>query len=646
MSGRVSTFVDPRGPSALWDTATDYPRHLTMHALFEEQVRLRPEAIALVFGDRTLTYAELNDRANRLAVHLRRLGVGPDVLVGTCLERSLDLIVALLGILKAGGAYVPFDANYPRQRLEFMLADSRVTVVIADDRPEASFLRSVPGLKIISVSQLPQADTPQPSSAPGAAGPRHLAYVMYTSGSTGTPKGVQVEHRSVVRLVKNTNYCQFGPNEVFLQFAPVSFDASTLEIWGALLNGGRLAIMPPQTPSLEQLGRAIREHNVTTMWLTAGLFHLMVDQRLEDLCTLKQLLAGGDVLSAPHVRKVLQAAPSCTVINGYGPTEGTTFTCCHVMRSGDPVPDAVPIGKPISNTQVYILAENLQPVAAGESGELYIGGDGLARGYLNSPELTAEKFVSNPFSEEPGSKLYRSGDLARYRPDGTVEFLGRFDNQVKVNGFRIELGEIETVLQQHSGVRQVVVIARSDSPGEKRLVAYVTPSTEHSASASDLRDYLPTRLPHYMVPSAFVMMESLPLSPNGKVDRSALPPADLVASPPPPATSKPLHGLEQVVAGIWRKVLGNPNVGLDDNFFDLGGDSLMLMEAHAQLQKTVTDFDLSIVDLFEFATIRSLVQHLGGTVPTQAAFSEAEERARKQREALAAQKQRRAGQCQ
>lgn len=642
MSSRASTFVDPRGPSALWDTATDYPRHSTVHALFEEQVRLRPEAIALVFGDQTATYAELNDRANRLAAHLQRLGVGPDVLVGICLERSLDLIVGLLGILKAGGAYVPLDANYPRPRLEFMLADSGAAVVIADDRPETSFLRSVPGLKIISINQLPKTDTPQP----GAAGPRHLAYVMYTSGSTGTPKGVQVEHRSVVRLVKNTNYCQFGPDEVFLQFAPVSFDASTLEIWGALLNGGRLAIMPPQTPSLEQLGRAIREHHVTTMWLTAGLFHLMVDQRLGDLCTLKQLLAGGDVLSAPHIRKVLQAAPSCTVINGYGPTEGTTFTCCHVMRSGDPVPDAVPIGKPISNTQVYILDEKLRAVAASESGELYIGGDGLARGYLNSPELTAEKFVPNPFSQEPESRLYRSGDLARYRNDGTVEFLGRIDNQVKVNGFRIELGEIETVLQQHSGVRQVVVVAHSDSPGEKRLVAYVTPSTEHAASVSELRNYLPTRLPHYMVPSAFVMMESLPLSPNGKVDRSALPAAEAVVAQGPQETSKPVDGLEQVVAGIWRKVLGNPNVGVDDNFFDLGGDSLMLMEAHAQLQKTVPDFDLSIVDLFEFVTIRLLVKHLGGAAPAQLAFSEAEERARKQREALAAQKQRRAEQHQ
>lgn len=640
MTERFSAVLDPRGPSALWDTWTDYPRNLTIHALFEEQARLRPQATALVFGDRTLTYGELNERANRVATRLQGMGVGPDVLVGICLERSLDLIVALLAILKAGGAYMPFDSNYPKERLEFMLADSQAHLIITSEKLRAELFGDLRGAVTLSLDELWQNGMPA-ADLVSAAGPRHLAYVMYTSGSTGKPKGVQVEHRSVVRLVKNTNYCQFGPEEVFLQLAPVSFDASTLEIWGALLNGSRLVIMPPHTPSLAELGCAIRNHQVTTAWLTAGLFHLMVDQRLEDLCTLRQLLAGGDVLSAPHVRKVLEAAPSCTVINGYGPTEGTTFTCCHVMRAGDPVPDAVPIGKPISNTQVYILDEELQAVPEGEPGELYIGGDGLARDYLSRPELTAEKFIPNPFSEDPDGRLYRSGDLARYRNDGTVEFLGRFDNQVKVNGYRIELGEIETVLQQHPGVRQVVVATRADSPGEKRLVAYAVSGSENSTSVPDLREYLQTRLPHYMLPSTFVMMESLPLTPNGKVDRAALPAPGTVEPQPKDQPGQPLDGLEQTVASIWRKILGNPNVGLDDNFFDLGGDSLMLMEAHAQLQKTVADFDLSIVDLFEFATIRSLVRHLGSTVPSQPSFSEAEERARKQKQALAAQKQRR-----
>jgi acyl-coenzyme A synthetase/AMP-(fatty) acid ligase/acyl carrier protein len=451
---------------------------------------------------------------------------------------------------------------------------------------------------------------------------------------------VQIEQRSVVRLVKNTSYCSFGRDEIFLQLAPVSFDASTFEIWGALLNGGQLVIMTPGTPSLDEIGRAIRRNKVTTIWLTAGLFHLMVDQRLEDLCSLKQILAGGDVLSARHVRKVLHAAPHCTVINGYGPTEGTTFTCCYAMRDGAQVPDPVPIGKPISNTEVHILDRNFEPVAVGQAGELYIGGDGVARGYLNRPELNVEKFIPDQFSEKDGARLYRSGDLARCSADGTIDFLGRSDDQVKINGFRIELGEVETVLQQHTSVGQVAVVARGESANEKKLIAYVIPTTNRTAAITELRDYLQRKLAPYMIPSAFVMMESFPLTPNGKVDRSALP-APEVRQQARMGDPNPKSGLEQLVGGIWQKILGNPNVGLDDNFFDLGGDSLMLMEAHAQLQKTVPNFDLSIVDLFEFATIRSLVKHLAGATSAQHAISEAEERARKQREALAAQKQRR-----
>lgn len=634
-----------RGPAALWNTWSDYPRNRTIHELFEEQVQLRPQAVALELGERKLTYRELDEQANRAACALRELGIGPDVLVGVNLERSVELIVALLGILKAGGAYVPFDTNYPQERLEFMLADSHAPVVVTNACTQERLFSGAGGVRVVAIEEMLRSDETAPRNVRFSS-PRNLAYVMYTSGSTGKPKGVQVEHRSVVRLVKETNYCNFGAEEAFLQLAPVSFDASTLEIWGALLNGGRLVIMPAGTPSLEELGRTIREAGVTTVWLTAGLFHLMVDQRLQDLGSLKQLLAGGDVLSAPHVRKVLESAPTCTLINGYGPTENTTFTCCHVMRTGDSVPDSVPIGKPVSNTQVYILNEKLQPVGDGETGELCIGGDGLARGYLNAPELTTDKFIRNPFAEEANSRLYRSGDLARVRKDGTVEFLGRMDQQVKINGYRIEPGEIETVLQQHPAVQQVAVVAQAETAGEKRLVAYVMPSSRGKVDSSELRDHLQKKLPGYMVPATFVMVQKFPLSPNGKVDRAALP-APQAGSPDASLEKQPLDGLEQVVAGIWRKILGNPNVGLDDNFFDLGGDSLSLMEAHAQLQKTVPNFDLSVVDLFEYVTIRTLVQHLGGNGSSnEAALSEAEERARKQREALAAQKQRRAEQYQ
>jgi len=638
MSECIPVVAERRGPAVLSNTRADYPRDATIHALFEEQARLRPDAVALVCGGETLTYGELDCRANRLANHLGELGAGPEILVGVCLQRSVDLVVALLAILKAGGAYVPFDPGYPRERLEFMLADSRAAILVTEEKLRSELLHDLPGVRVITLPSSFEGNSNTAAPA-GKANARSLAYVMYTSGSTGQPKGVQVEHRSVVRLVKGNSYCEFGPQEVILQFAPASFDASTFEIWGALLNGGRLVIVPEQTPSLEELGRTVREHRVTTLWLTAGLFHLMVEQRIEDLRGVKQLLAGGDVLSAPHVRTLLEAAQGCTVINGYGPTENTTFTCCHVMRAGDSVPDSVPIGRPIANTQVYIVDDFGTPVSAGEPGELWAGGDGLARGYLNRPELTRERFIQNPFSKESGERLYRTGDRVRCRPDGAIEFLGRLDNQVKISGFRIELGEIETVLQQHPALQQVAVVARSEGPGEKRLVAYVVPRPHCEVVASQLRDYLHNKLPQYMVPAIYVALPGLPLSANGKVDRAALP-APSPALSEPATDSGQLEGLEAAVAEIWRKVLGNSAVGLDDNFFDLGGDSLMLMEAHAQLQKTVPNFDLSVVDLFEFATIRSLVKHLGSVVPRKPAFSEAEARAEKQRQALASRRQR------
>ncbi|MGH8651887.1 MAG: amino acid adenylation domain-containing protein, partial [Gammaproteobacteria bacterium] len=332
----------------------------------------------------------------------------------------------------------------------------------------------------------------------------HLAYVMYTSGSTGRPKGTSIMHRSVVRLVKQTHYADLTATEVFLQFAPISFDAATLELWGSLLNGARLVVFPAYTPSLEELAEVLRQYRVTTLWLTAGLFHQMVDQRLEDLGGVRQLLAGGDVLSVPHVRKVLKAIRGGKLINGYGPTENTTFTCCHPLTEVGQIGASVSIGRPIANTQVYIFDPHLQLVPVGVAGELYIGGDGLARDYFHRPELTAEKFLPHPFSALPGARLYRTGDLARYLPDGNIEFLGRMDHQVKVRGFRIELGEIEAVLGGHPGVQEVVVLVREDAPGERRLVAYyVGAGVEPEA----LRGYLRAKLPPYMVPAVFMGLE-------------------------------------------------------------------------------------------------------------------------------------------
>jgi amino acid adenylation domain-containing protein len=452
------------------DTRADYPIAATIQELFEAQARETPQSVALEFEGRRVSYKELNSRANQLAHYLRSRGVGPETMVGICAERSVEMVVGVLGILKAGGAYVPLDPEYPASRLSFMLEDTGTPVLLT----QAKLRERLPayGGRVVCLDgewgEIAREREENPTRAVGA---RDLAYVIYTSGSTGRPKGTCIEHRSVVRLVKNTNYIELGRAEVFLQFAPISFDASTLELWGPLLNGGRLVIAPPGRLSLEELGQLIKSRGVTTLWLTAALFHQMVDTHIEALRGVRQMLAGGETLSVPHVRKYLLGIGKSRLINGYGPTENTTFTCCHVMTADSRIEHTVPIGRPISNTRVYILDTRLRPVPVGVYGELYIGGDGLARGYLNRPELTAEKFVSDPF--EPGERLYRTGDLVRYTPAGVIEFLGRVDNQVKVRGYRIELGEIEAALGAHSAVREAVVLAREDTPGDKRLVAYV-----------------------------------------------------------------------------------------------------------------------------------------------------------------------------
>ncbi|MFN2633629.1 MAG: amino acid adenylation domain-containing protein [Thermoanaerobaculia bacterium] len=444
---------------------------VTVARLFEEQVHLRSEAVAVVGADCTLSYGELNRRANRLAHRLRALGVEAEVPVGICVERSPEMVVGLLAILKAGGAYVPLDANYPRERLAFLIADSDPPVLLLGPGLEDA-LPPYAGTVVPLNSEEPAVGN-EDENVERLDDGDGLAYVMYTSGSTGRPKGVEIRHRGIVRLVRDTNYASFSPEETFLQFAPISFDASTLEIWGSLLNGGRLVLMPPGPASLEELARTVEKHDVTTLWLTAGLFHQAVEDYLPNLRKLRQLLAGGDVLSVPHVEKAVRELPGCRVINGYGPTENTTFTCCHLVSPGEDLGASVPIGKPISRTRVYVLDSELNPVPQGESGELCIAGDGLARGYRNDPALTRERFIDSPFpSVEPG-RLYRSGDLARVRADGALEFLGRVDQQIKVRGYRIEPGEIEQALAVHEMVRESVVVARAEGGGEKKLVAYV-----------------------------------------------------------------------------------------------------------------------------------------------------------------------------
>ncbi len=602
----------------VWNrTRTAYPCQRCIHELFEAQAAQTPHAVALVFEDAHLTYGQLNRRANQMARHLRALGVGPEMLVGICVERSLEMVIGLLGILKAGGAYLPLDPDYPPERLTFMLMDAGSPLLLT----QQPLLARLPVYEVWANAATPRQvvclDTDWPLMAqqsgeglPNVTTADNLVYVMYTSGSTGRPKGTSIVHRAVVRLVRETNFADLSAEQIWLQFAPLSFDASTLELWGSLLNGGRLVIFPPHTPSLDELGQVLLAQQVTSLWLTAGLFHLMVDERLADLAHLKQLLAGGDVLSPPHVQKVLHAPPNCRLINGYGPTENTTFTTCYPMTPGSQVRSPLPIGRPIANTQVYILDDRLQPLPIGVAGELYIGGDGLARDYLHRAALTAERFVPNPFAEGTGARLYKTGDLARYLPDGNIEFMGRLDHQVKVRGFRIELGEIEAVLVQHSALRETVVVARQDEPGNKQLVAYLVPEDRESPPLAELREFLQARLPDYMLPAAFVTLEALPLNPNGKVDRQALPVPQRTRADLKTTFVPPRNEVEERIAAVWTEVLGIEKVGIDDNFFDLGGESFKAIKAVRRMGDA-----LSVVDLFTHPTIRELADYLYGGQP-------------------------------
>ncbi len=455
------------------NTATPYPADKCIHQLFEEQVERTPDQVAVVFEEKQLTYQELNQRANQLAHYLITLGVQADSLVGICVERSMEMVIGLLGILKAGGAYVPLEPAYPKERLTFMLTDAQVSVLLTQTALQAKLPATTAQIVCLDAGLRSPWVTFNQQNPSVLVQPHNLAYVIYTSGSTGHPKGALIVHQGVVRLVRHTNYINIDEQEVFLQLAPLAFDASTLEVWAPLLNGGHLAVMSPGPASLSDIGQAIHHYGVTTLWLTASLFHLMVEERLTDLQPLHQLLAGGDVLAVPQVNKAVAALTQGRLINGYGPTENTTFTCCYTIPKHTVITGSVPIGKPIANTQVYILDSWMQPVPVGVVGELYIGGAGLAREYLNQPELTAAKFVPNPYGE---GRLYKTGDRVQWLPEGNIEFLGRFDHQVKLRGFRIELGEIEATLTSHSAVREAVAMLREDSLGEPSLTAYLVPT--------------------------------------------------------------------------------------------------------------------------------------------------------------------------
>jgi|GEM_PF-306729 amino acid adenylation domain-containing protein len=607
------------------DTATDYPRDKTITRLFEEQVENTPDNVAIVFfGQRTehpdgladsgyidnpdtLTYKALNARANQLARYLQTLGVGPQVMVGMNVERSAWMIIGLLGILKAGGVYVGIDPDYPSERIGLMVEDTGMKVLITEER----FVSTLPEINAHILAIDRNSDIFEDGSGnrihtknvKNTATADNLAYISYTSGSTGTPKGVCIPHRGVVRLVKRTNYIEFCKNDVWLQFAPLPFDGSTLEIWGCLLNGGKLIIMPPHTPSLEELGAVISKHKVTTMFLTTGLFNLMADSQLDSLRSVRKLITGGDAISVSHAKKVLRALPECTLLNAYGPTENTALTTYYEMNNDTPIDGSIPIGRPISNTEVYILDHYCQPCPIGVFGEIYTGGAGLAAGYHKRPELTDSAFIPHPFSNRAGARLYKTGDMARFRPCGNIEFLGRRDFQVKLRGFRVELGEIEATLKKHPAIRDSVVIAGKNDSGDKQIVAYILPRLPENADESGLRDYLKERLPGYMVPSLFVTMEAFPLNSNGKIDLKALPGPERSAVQGLYAT--PSNPGEETMASLWATVLNVSRIGIHDNFFDLGGHSLLATQIVSRVREAF-GVEIPVRRVFEHPTIAEL----------------------------------------
>jgi amino acid adenylation domain-containing protein len=600
-------------------TETVYPRELSIQRIFEQQVERTPDAIAIVGGNSSLTYFELNEKANQLAHFLQKTGVTSGDRVAVCLNRSLEVIVSLIGILKTGAAYVPVDPSYPPSRLAFLIQDSQAKVLLTQ-RSIASELPAVATNVIVLDQEWPIIALEAHDNLLVPHRPDQLAYVMYTSGSTGNPKGVLIPHRSILRLVKNNPFASFSSDEVFLQLAPISFDAATFEIWGALLNGGKLVLGPVDRVTPEEIGTLIATQRVTTIWLTAALFHLMVTEHLEALRPLRQLLAGGDVLSVVHCRTVCEKLPHIKLINGYGPTENTTFTCCHTITIESLQGGTVPIGRPIANTRIYILDASRKPVPPGVTGELYAAGDGLGLGYLNSRELTADKFLDHTFETAPGvtrtEKLYRTGDLSRYRADGVVEFLGRADTQVKIRGYRIELAEIENALERSPLVRAAVVAVRTDwvsafdAPGDKRLAAYVIPTQKEDAATLVplLRKHLQEQLPDYMQPAAVMLLENFPRTINGKIDRRALPapvPEQLMRAR---SIVYPRTPIQETLAGIWSKVLGVKEISIDDTIFELGGDSLLIFRIITLANQA--GLKLTARHVFQYRTVAAICEQL------------------------------------
>lgn len=591
------------------ETFVQYPQQKCIHQLFEEQVERTPDAIAMVFEDQQLTYWELNARANRIAHYLQRLGVGPEVLVSICVERSLEMVTGLLGILKAGGAYVPLDPAYPRERLDFILQDTRVSVLLTQQKLVVGLSEHQAKVVCLDTSweEIAKASERNPTNE---ATVENLAYVIYTSGSTGQPKGVAILHSALVNFLSAMRLAPgLSEEDILLSVTTLSFDIVALELYLPLIVGARLVVVTREvTADGTQLLEQLDSCGATLMQATPATWRLLLAAGWQSHRPLK-ILCGGEALDYSLVNQLLKRGTE--LWNLYGPTETTIWSAVHKVEPQNSAASQngfVSVGQPIANTQFYILDQYMQPVPVGVSGELHIGGVGLARGYLNRPAFNAQKFIPNPFNSNPISRLYKTGDLARYLPDGNIEFLGRIDNQVKVRGFRIELGEIESVVSQYPRVREAVVAAREDAQGSKRLVAYTVFESEQTPTITELRRFLEEKLPSYMVPSAFVPLEALPLTPNGKVDRKALPASEALRPQLDITYVMPRTEAEQVIVKVWQKALEIEKIGIHDNFFELGGHSLLLVQVNSQLRE-LFNIDLSLIEMFRYPTVSALADY-------------------------------------
>jgi amino acid adenylation domain-containing protein len=594
------------------NTATEYPRDVCLHQLFEAQVERTPDAVAIRSNESQVSYRELNRRANQVAHVLRAAGIKPDTLIGLYIERSVEMVIGVLGILKAGGAYLPLDPAYPQSRLTYMLSDAKAPIILTQRTLQTKLPETTS--RIICLDEKSNFSEQNDENLTNVNNAEDLAYVIYTSGSTGQPKGSAIVHRGVSRLVINTNYVQLNSSDVMAQVSNISFDAATFELWGALLNGAQLAIIEKDIAlSPQDFAEQLRTQKITTMFLTTALFNLLSREVPTAFATLKTLIIGGDACDPSCCREVLKNGAPERLLNGYGPTESTTFAIWHHIKNvGE---GSIPVGRPIAQTTIFILDRYMNPVPVGVPGEIYIGGDGLAREYLNQPEMTEERFqvlgvrcqgASHTRHLTPETSLYKTGDIARYLPDGTIEFIGRKDHQVKLRGFRIELGEIENVLLTHPEIREVVLLVDVNK-GDKKLVAYYIAAA--TLSVSELREFLKQRLPDYMIPSAWVRMEQFPLTPNGKIDRKKLPSADQLVTESNQELIAAKDELEVRLIKIWEEVLGVHPIGVRDNFFELGGHSLIAVRLFSAIQQAFGK-QLPLAVLFQSPTIEHLAKLL------------------------------------